>query len=544
MAGNRSVCKKFLAAGLCAVLLFSMSACQENPKGSIVVHKDMDNLISKAREDDPSKVAAADIVDEVAENYETYQTTITDKNLGVAVNVYAKLNVPEVDTLSIYRVEQVDFEQELIDKIRKTLMGDKPVYDGTVRHRMPRSQILMHMEESRAAINRLEADRERAWEVWKDDYQTREEFDEAYDDQIQEQQDSIDELQEFYENTPDRYDITEFPQDGLLRSVEELYNLDPQNEEYDRMHTVIPTGDYLNVVSDGADGTFQVLRAQNSEEYGGHVAFRSTPKGYEFTPYTYSETLTDLSGGIGAAAFPVQEGMGADGSPIENLPTQEEAVRMAEDFLEEVGITGFAFARGGWFREEVHVRSLAPDDYFDLDRRCYILQFRRELDGVLVTQATGTKRHSGREADGIYTKHEWLEEGIEFRINENGIVGFDFNAPLNVLETTVANAGLKSFEEVKNTFETMICIVNAAEDQDVFLNISEVDLTYSRIAERDSFTTGLIVPVWSFYGTIRATNGSSNFSIGNGHSRYSGETGPMLLINAIDGSIIDSELGY
>ena len=69
------------------------------------------------------------------------------------------------------------------------------------------------------------------------------------------------------------------------------------------------------------------------------------------------------------------------------------------------------------------------------------------------------------------------------------------------------------------------------------INIDRVTLTYSRISEKDSFDTGLVVPVWGFRGT------SKDFLVSEGYGMnptYS----TQMAINAIDGSVIDSILGY
>ena len=67
---------------------------------------------------------------------------------------------------------------------------------------------------------------------------------------------------------------------------------------------------------------------------------------------------------------------------------------------------------------------------------------------------------------------------------------------------------------------------------DVTINIDSVKLRYTRISEKDSFDTGLLVPVWDFIGTKT--------------DQYGNEVhGAILMsINAIDGSVIDRNLGY
>lgn len=51
--------KKLAVLTLCALLALPLAACQENPEGSIVAHKDMEKLLSEAAASDPEKVGAA-----------------------------------------------------------------------------------------------------------------------------------------------------------------------------------------------------------------------------------------------------------------------------------------------------------------------------------------------------------------------------------------------------------------------------------------------------------------------------------------------------
>ncbi len=68
------------------------------------------------------------------------------------------------------------------------------------------------------------------------------------------------------------------------------------------------------------------------------------------------------------------------------------------------------------------------------------------------------------------------------------------------------------------------------------IQISRVRLNLMRIKAKNNATSGLLVPVWDFYGT-------QVFGDGEVHVVPLEET-IVLTINAIDGSMIDRELGY
>ena len=122
-------------------------------------------------------------------------------------------------------------------------------------------------------------------------------------------------------------------------------------------------------------------------------------------------------------------------------------------------------------------------------------------------------------------------------VNDSGIVDFYYLSPLTIDKTVVEKSQIKSFDEIRDTFEKMVVVENAikesGEEQDakVSIQVKDVKLIYSRISEKDSFDTGLVVPVWNFEGTRVDEYGVER-------------TGTILSINAIDGSVINQELGY
>lgn len=146
----------------------------------------------------------------------------------------------------------------------------------------------------------------------------------------------------------------------------------------------------------------------------------------------------------------------------------------------------------------------------------------RNINGAFVT-AGGEDKFSGEMKGDEYVKKFWSEESIEFRINDNGIVGFDYNVPVKEEKIVVNDSKLKDFSEIKQTFEKMVVIANAQKDYPVDISINKVILGYARISEKNSFDTGLLVPVWDFF---------------DGNNKI------VMTINAIDGSVINRQLGY
>lgn len=89
-------------------------------------------------------------------------------------------------------------------------------------------------------------------------------------------------------------------------------------------------------------------------------------------------------------------------------------------------------------------------------------------------------------------------------------------------------AALKTFEDVKSTFEKMLPVTLAQTEESRIAAIDRVRLSYSRISEKDSFDTGLLVSVWSFEGSV-----DFYYNQDNGEKSYSDtQAGVLLAVNA------------
>ena len=168
-------------------------------------------------------------------------------------------------------------------------------------------------------------------------------------------------------------------------------------------------------------------------------------------------------------------------------------------------------------------------------RKVYFLRYLRQVDNVQVNNESGTKFADSGSGDN-YQKFMWPGESIDFIINDDGIVTFNYNTPIEITKTVVEKSNLKKFDEIKDTFEQMITTTNSVENSEekIDMNVNEVVLRYMRISEENSFDTGLLVPVWEFLGTKESNYEKSDSS----------EEKNLLTINGIDGTVIDVQLGY
>lgn len=501
---------------LTALVTLFCTACQENPDTEIVVHKDMDKMISEAQATDESKV---DI--EEMKQFDSYVAEFSDESLGVSVKANAEVDIPQTDKLSVFRVKTKDFTQEDIDTVKKALFGDEQLYDGVKASIETKRDIEEEIANLRQSIKEIEK---------------TEGADSVY---FQEYTEHLSELEEDYENAPDEVNIEDYPSDGKLISVSEMYNENPDDEYWSWQHDLNPDGEVVLLKS--ADDR-KLFYAQNNADYGCKITYDSCDVDYEKFGAAGGGVVVGLDSLVpeeipGAPENYISHGLdysGAGGQePVPDNDvtiTQEEAEAKAEEFLSQIGVEGFSVYEGGLFNESLEMNL----NYY---RTCYILRYCRDIEGCLLMQESGVKHQEGWESEDNYNKQFWPAETIEFHITDAGIVTFTWNAPLEIIETVVDNSSLKTFDEVKSTFEKMITVTKATEDEGVEtkINIDKVTLSYSRISEKDSFDTGLIVPVWAFRGNDTMY-----------YDGYPTETyyEAQMCINAIDGSVIDAALGY
>lgn len=168
----------------------------------------------------------------------------------------------------------------------------------------------------------------------------------------------------------------------------------------------------------------------------------------------------------------------------------------------------------------------------------YRMQYVRTLDGCPI----GYTGVMGAAVDESYSK-AWPYETIEICVTKEGIVYFKWSAPTDEPELTLKDTQLMHFDEIVSVFERMIMVKYAyfqnaiADGSDIHATIrmDQVKLTLMRIRAKNSQDDGLLIPVWDFYGTVTIAN--------NGDETTMKRT-ILLSLNAIDGSLIDRELGY
>lgn len=150
----------------------------------------------------------------------------------------------------------------------------------------------------------------------------------------------------------------------------------------------------------------------------------------------------------------------------------------------------------------------------------------------------------------------WYLENILLDVGKDGVLCFAWTAPSTQPVVQQAQSALLPFEEIASIANTMLpeVIVGPKEtpltqldqyngfETRMDVDITKVSLSLMRIRDKGSLQ-GTIVPVWDFWGTSDWYDAEPN-AYGYQEKGMNYEYQPMLTLNAVDGTVVDRQLGY
>ena len=212
----------------------------------------------------------------------------------------------------------------------------------------------------------------------------------------------------------------------------------------------------------------------------------------------------------------------------------EDAIQQSDALMEELGF------------EHVVCDNAYPVLFTRSSETGYELQYVRCLNGFPISW---TPIRGGAVPEDESYSGAWHYEIITLDYTKDGLVYFYWESPHTEPVLQVEDTQLMPFDQIADIFAKMIMVKNSdvqvANERNGFdtvrnYDITKVKLGLMRIKAKGSFDEGLLVPVWDFWGEERWESDSPLVQ------EVSGEEPSkiILTINAIDGSMIDRELGY
>lgn len=239
--------------------------------------------------------------------------------------------------------------------------------------------------------------------------------------------------------------------------------------------------------------------------------------------------------------------------------SKEEAVAQGNALMQELGI-GYAL-----------VDAQPSQEYGEVGNRIWKLYYAPSVNGIPVSGSRMDRMETWDDGTQhpryqywVYSASEeinpdivsWKLESIYLDVSKEGILSFHWMAPSTQPVVQQAQSALLPFEEIASIANTMLpeVIVGPKEtpltkldqyngfDTRMDVDITKVSLSLMRIRDKGSLQ-GTIVPVWDFWGTSDWYDAEPN-AYGYQEKGMNYEYQPMLTLNAVDGTVVDRQLGY
>ena len=302
-----------------------------------------------------------------------------------------------------------------------------------------------------------------------------------------------DELREQYKNAPDD-----------LAREEQYYR--EAIEDYEKK--------YLTAPDDSKRAETDYTFAERDEDERGMRSIELTSD--------YDNHTSKISASIKSDEdYVVNSLMFIDGTPAsargKSSKTKEEAIELVENAIRSLGLKDW---------------QVASCDLWNRDGS-WVINCQKYYEGVPVTVLPALQLYSG---DNEYAA-KYMYEDLMFQVHDGKIVVAKLNGTLEEVEVENDNVGTLTSDEMMNRFKDHIALMFTSNSGKQDIKISKIEEGLVRIKIPNCDNEFRLVPAWCFYGNAGDGFGSES---GDGEFVYT----PLICINEIDGSIIDTTKGY
>ena len=480
--------------------VFALSACQPTPTEDAIVNKG-EGLLEEKIDASPAK-------EQPLEAPETLQIDAFGTDTFQVV-VDANVIVPDATRYPVVEIEQRVFTTDWMRNLLQIMSEGNPIYTYENETPQTKGQILGEITSLQDMLANPE------------NYLPAGLSDEVRSETIAEWQDSLDAWQEAYQTAPDVFEERQIDLlSGTFASLGKVTGAVDLEKSRKAYLTIIG-------MPDGA---------------GGSVEFNN------------------LDDGVG---LPFHYDLDSDFTNMNDLTiSKEEAVQLGLNYIEKLGETGFApsLILAGYC-DPRGASTAQVEDY----PQCYKILFTRSVEGVPTTYRDSqydlfaeNSPSSDTAGDESNTQAQYApycpQEYIEMVIRDSGVNYMYWKMPGKLTRVHNENVELKSFDEIIERFKNQILYESAASpnaDDAVIkktLVIDRVELGMTQVREKDSVSSLMMVPTWTFFGKtiLKYAEPQPGGYLLDENNEYTSEVPgySYLIINAIDGSIVNPVLGY
>jgi hypothetical protein len=475
-----------------------ITGCQATPEEQIVVQKDMQQMVEKAASEDGKKEGAT--LAEYLNAPKTYTALFDGYNGSLTVNADAKVTIPDSEGISVTRVKKRYFTQEEADRMINVFLQGAELY---------KADMTLTKSEIQDILVRYYGIRDGS--VPEDTLSAMGFNTDNIDEQLNK---TIEDYERQLAAAPETKE--QIPAETKFHASETALN--PDARVIEGMATVNGRAAYLFINNGHSNvNDVEAVFVNSKQPAGGH---------YYSCPYTI---LSDKE----LAGLRIPETF---------TLTKEAAQSVGEGILKELGITDMTCSGIKYAVIPAQGMNNAAPEPKQLENGewAYELRYQRTVNGIPITPTDYAGNSIAHEDD---MSVPWPYESLKIIVDETGVVYFDYMSPYAIEDTVTDNASLLKFAKAASVFEKMFSIAfgyleEEAADYRLQADITEVRLGLMRITEQNSRDSGLLIPVWDFYGEVTKVPDK-----GEPH-KISDNIEPLLTINAIDGTVIDRGLGY
>ncbi len=501
--------KRIIVLLLAALLL---AACQPTPEVDAVRQKNQDDMLEMARSESEEVVINQSAVEEGKElkKLDYYAMYDIPKHLSkefsglsdkVKIVIDADVNVPE-QPMPIVRAMPTDFSQEQVYDLWNRLVGDRKLF----------------IRDEKETKETIKAQIERCMEILdgpeKNDYEPGE---------IEQR---LEELKARFNDAPDGEAPKEA--DGTLVIGEmrddrgsvvahrtELQAYDPA-DPYGGLRFNVQNNYDLQETIRESDGAICVMK---NASFSYEIGRMSGQYVIDYNKPYFSLRADD--------PIPTEAAERVQTTPAE-------IQKRVDDVLEQMGLTGtFAVSEIGLY-PGIDPWTCEPNGYYE-----YRVALARLVNGV-PTCPKGVNMNLYWPED--MTAPEWVYEDFDIWLGDGDWIRLQWYAPIETQEVLEPSCHLLSFSEIQGVLESRLPMLlerkaSNANVKTCAATVRRINLGLWRIREKNTIETGLLVPVYSFYMDLiieREYDGRA----------WTERTTDALLINAVDGTVIDPWNGY
>ena len=502
--------KRITSLLLAVLFCVSLCGCQPTPDKPVVQSKGDGEL--------EDKISQPALPEQAYSAPETFKSSFETKDGTVTVNIDANVVVPDTLKIPVARIEKRVLTEEWTRDILMRLSVDGKLYDYQDELTYTKPQI------------------------------------EGY---IQDLMDFIEELHE----SPDFADHTE------AEIQAETERINEQIQEWQALYKTAPeefTASEIDVrFEDPVSGPPALFACETAVE-GGMAWFM------------FNKTLYDEGGSVEMFVNTPSTGWVYEQSyDLDNMngitATPDEAVEIGKRFIEKMGESGFeaSLVTAGYMN--------VGEGNSDNDPQCYDIFFTRSVEGVKTSYHTD--KYFGSQAPASTTQFNgldgaadipsdftdpdtnqyapfWPQEYIELFITDQGVFKMHWEMPSMQTDVVNENVELLPFDEIQRIFEQQMGVSGSFTGSYTGGNIIRRDITITRIElgmtqirEKNTYAGLIMVPTWNFYGYETYTceeQVEQGYDLDENNQFVNDELfgHSFMTINAVDGSIVNWELGY